>query len=356
VNAQITPRAPSGSGLTGAFGSAGYTPWSIRRRLVADPSMARFVRDHLLILCLIVVACGFLAKLSIAQVSSIPPAIDAYSSAERGLNLAAKGRCREALPILKKATPRLAEKQLKFRALMSTARCAMSLDQTETAVDALFLLNREFPHDPEVLFMATHFYSELASRAAQELAATAPTSHQAEQLEAEAFESQENWAKAIAEYKKILDQDPKVSGIHYRLGRIFLSQSPAETEKALAEFAEELKIDPDNASAEFMLGEIARQAGQWDEAIGHFSRASKIDEGFQEAYLALGMSLSSAGKFSEAIAPLQSYVKMQPGDPAGHYQLGTAYARTGRKAEAEREMTLQREAAAKNPQAAQAPR
>jgi tetratricopeptide (TPR) repeat protein len=307
------------------------------------------------ILLVVVCICGLLARSSAAQVSSKGPAVEASSSAERGISLAAQGRCREALPILKKATPHLADKQLKYRAVMSTARCAMSLEQTETAVEALFLLNREFPHDPDVLFTATHVYSELASRAAQDLAATAPTSHQAEQLDAEAFESQGNWDKAIAEYKKILDQDPKVSGIHYRLGRIFLSKSPAETENAETEFREELKRNPDDASAEFMLGEISRQAGQWDEAIGHFSRASKLDEGFQEAYLALGISLNSAGKFSDAILPLQRYVKLQPGDPAGHYQLATALARTGRKSEADREMTLQREAAAKNPQGAQAP-
>jgi predicted Zn-dependent protease len=67
------------------------------------------------------------------------------------------------------------------------------------------------------------------------------------------------------------------------------------------------------------------------------------------------MSLNSAGKFSEALVSLESYVKMQPGDPAGHYQLATAYARTGRKQEAEREVALQREAAAKNPRSTQAP-
>lgn len=227
----------------------------------------------------------------------------------------------------------------------------MSLDRTETAVEALLVLNREFPHDPDVLYSTTHFYSELASRAAQELAATAPTSHQAQELEAEAFESQSNWDSAIAQYKKILAQEPNLAGIHYRIGRIFLSKSPADAEAAKVEFNEEVKIDPDSASAEFMLGEIARQSGQWDDAIAHFSRASKLDESFQEAYLALGMSLNSAGKFSDAISPLRSYVKMQPSDPAGHYQLATAYARTGQKPEAEREMALQRETAAKSPQA-----
>jgi tetratricopeptide (TPR) repeat protein len=294
-----------------------------------------------------VFACGIFSGFLAAQVA---PA-DASQTVEVGVSLAAKGRCREALPILKKSAAHLADKRLKYRVEMSAARCAMSLDQTQTAVEALLVLNHEFPHDPDVLYSTTHFYSELASRAAQELAATAPTSHQAEQLEAEAFESQGNWDRAIAQYKKILEQEPGLHGIHYRIGRIFLSKSPIEVETATAEFMEELRVDPANASAEFMLGETARQAGQWDEAIGHFSRASKFDEGFQEAYLALGMSLNAAGKFADAVAPLQIYIKMQPADPAGHYQLATAYSRTGHKAEAEREMALQRDAAAKSPQA-----
>jgi tetratricopeptide (TPR) repeat protein len=299
---------------------------------------------------------ALLLTLSAAQVPPKAATGEASSSAEQGISLASKGRCREALPVLKKAATHPIDKQIQYRVEMSTVRCAMSLDRTETAVGALLLLNREFPHDPDVLYSTTHLYSELASRAAQELAATAPSSHQAQQLEAEAFESQENWDKAIAEYRKILEQEPKLHGIHYRLGRIFLSRSPAEAENAKTEFDEELKIDPDNASAEFMLGEIARQAGQWDDASGHFSRAAKLDEGFQEAYLALGMTLNSAGKFAEAIPPLESYTRMQPGDPAGHYQLATAYARMGRKPEAEREMALQREASARPPKGAQTPR
>ena len=316
---------------------------------MARLSRARLSRDFVFVLFV----CALLTASSAAQAPQKALGADASSSAQRGISLAAKGRCQEALPLLKKSAPHLADKQLKYRALMATARCGMSLDQTQSAVEALLVLNREFPHDPDVLYSTTHFYSELASRAAQELAATAPTSHQAEQLEAEAFESQQNWDRALAQYKKILDQEPKLAGIHYRIGRIFLSKSPSDAEGAKAEFEQELKIDPENASAEFMLGEIERQAGQWDEAIRHFSRASKLDEGFQEAYLALGMSLNSAGKFSDAIAPLRSYVKLQPADPAGHYQLATAYARTGQKADADREMALQREAAAKSPRDAQ---
>jgi len=228
----------------------------------------------------------------------------------------------------------------------------MSLERTETAVGALLELNRNFPHDPDVLYMTTHFYSELASRASQKLATMAPTSPQAEQLEAEAFESHGDWDRAAGEYRKILEQDPQRHGIHYQLGRVFLSKTPPQGENAKKEFEEELRVNPDSASAEFMLGETARQAGQWDEAVVRFSKAANLDVGFDEAYLALGMSLNSAGKFAEAVAPLETYVKRQPGDPAGHYQLATAYARTGRKQEAAREMALQQETAAKAPRGA----
>jgi tetratricopeptide (TPR) repeat protein len=294
----------------------------------------------------------YVAFVSLAVLSSAGNvfAVDTSASATQAIMLAQEGRCREALPLLKKSMPKITDKQLRYQTAMMTARCAMSLDQTDATVRALLLLNREFPHDPDVLYTSTHFYSELASRASQELAATAPSSPQAQQLEAEAFESQGNWDKATAQYKQILQQAPKTRGIHYRLGRIDLSKTPPETDDAKKEFERELKIDPGNGSAEFMLGEMARQAGQWNDAIAHFSRASRLDESFVEAYLALGMSLNSAGKFSEAVTPLAKYVKSQPGDPAGHYQLATAYARTGRKPEAEREMKLQREAAAKNPQ------
>ena len=88
--------------------------------------------------------------------------------AERGLKLAEQGQCQEALPLLKKSTPRLTDKQLKYHAGMAIAKCAMSLNQTEAAVEALLWLRREFPKDPQVLYLSTHYYSELATGASEE--------------------------------------------------------------------------------------------------------------------------------------------------------------------------------------------
>jgi tetratricopeptide (TPR) repeat protein len=273
-------------------------------------------------------------------------AADPNVAANHALDLAEKGHCREALPGLRRALAQTSDKDLKFDLGASAARCGMSLNDIGATADALAFLNREFPQDPRVLYLTTHYFSELANRASQELAATAPQSKEAMELDAEGHESQGKWDEAIAEYKSILEKDPKTPGIHYRLGRIILSEPPTATsiEDAEKEFEAELALHPQDAPSEFMLGEIARQAQQWPDAVEHFSRAKQIDAGFSDAYIGLGMSLNALQKYQNAIPVLEAYVKMEPSDPAGHYQLAIAYGRSGREKDASREMALQQEA------------
>jgi tetratricopeptide (TPR) repeat protein len=270
------------------------------------------------------------------------------ASAQHGVELTESGHCREALPLLRKAAPQLTNKDLQRKAGYAGVRCAMFLTDSDAAVDFLRLLDREFPHDPDVLFLAVHTYSDLSTRASLELASTAPSSYQAHELNAESLEIQGKWDEAAQEYGQILKQNPRLPGIHYRLGRILVSKpnfSPEVAAEAKKEFEQELEIDPSNAGAEYVLGELARQAEQWDEAIKHFSQAAKLDASFGDAWLGLGSSLISVKKFSEAIPPLESAVKLEPQNPTGHYQLGVAYSRTGRKEDADREFALHRKMA-----------
>ena len=291
-----------------------------------------------------------------AQTAKKPGPPDPAASADRALKLAEAGRCKEALPLFLRAVPRLTDKQLRYHAAMGQARCSMALDDTPNAVAALMLLKREFPDDPEVLFICVHYFSQLSMRTSQELAAKAPSSFQARRLEAEAFESQGKWDEAAGIYRGILKQNPSEHGVHYRLGQVLLSKAgdSGPVEEARAEFQKELEIDPRNSASEFVLGELARRRGNWDEASGHFLRASQMDTEFAEAYLGLGMSLTSAAKFADAIRPLETYVRMQPDDPVGHYQLALAYGRTGNREGALRESTAQKETAARRQQGGRA--
>jgi tetratricopeptide (TPR) repeat protein len=227
--------------------------------------------------------------------------------------------------------------------------CAMTHNLPYESLDFLSVLSRDFPNDPEALYAATHAYSDLSMQASQQLAREAPFSYQVHLLNAEALELQGKWDEAAAEYHKILDINPLLPGIHARLGRVLLSKpqpSPAEVELAKKNFEQELQADPNNAVAEYVLGDLASRANDSASAIRHFSRATKLDAGFAEAYLGLGSALVTAKRFEEAIPPLEAYEKLAPDSPTGHYQLALAYTGVGRKEDANREAALQRESAA----------
>jgi tetratricopeptide (TPR) repeat protein len=265
---------------------------------------------------------------------------------ERAIKLAQNGRCEEALPALRRASQPGTDKTVRRTAAFAGVRCAMLINQTGAAVDFLQMLNREFPGDPEVLFVSVHTYSDLSTKAAQQLAMTAPNSIEGHKLNAEALEAQGKWDAAEKEYKAILAQNPQLPGIHFLLGRLLLSKpdaGPTAGEEAKKEFQAELKIDPSNAGAEYVLGEMARQDSQWDDAIQHFSRATKLDAGFGDAFLGLGSALLSAKRFSDAIPPLQTAVKLEPRNPGAHYNLATALTRAGRREEADKEFAIHRQ-------------
>jgi tetratricopeptide (TPR) repeat protein len=267
-------------------------------------------------------------------------------SPQRAIKLAQNGRCEEALPALKRASQPAADKSIKRTAAFAGVRCAMLIDQRGAAVDFLQMLNREFPNDPEVLFLSVHTYSDLSTKAAQQLAMTAPNSIEGYKLNAEALEAQGKWDAAEKEYKAILAQNPQLPGIHFLLGRLLLSKpdaGPTAGEDAKKEFQAELKVDPSNAGAEYVLGEMARQDNQLEDAIQHFSRATQLDAGFGDAFLGLGSALLSAKRFSDAIPPLQTAVKLEPRNPGAHYNLATALTRAGRKEDAEKEFAIHRQ-------------
>ena len=262
-----------------------------------------------------------------------------------GPSLAGSGQCKEALSYLKKDVSRATEKHLKYEMGLAGVRCSVALNQPNDTVDFIRMLNREFPDDPEVLYQTVHVYSDLSTRASQEIILRAPTSYQVHLLNAEVLESQGKWEDAAREYRAVLEKNPRLPGIHFRLGRLFLSvpKSPTTVENARKEFEEELKIDPYNAGAEYVLGELDLQVPDLDKAIGHLSRAVKLDASFADAYLELGRALISAERVPEAVSPLETAVKLQPENPMAHFHLANAYSRLGRNEEARRERALHKE-------------
>ena len=300
------------------------------------------------------IAVGLLAlasaQYSQRSKSSTPPAAGTPLTPAKAIEFAEQGRCKESLPTLRKILIGSGPGEERKKAGVLGVRCAMKSGDRLVAGDLLGQLGKQFPNDPDVLYVLAHAYSDLSIRAAGQLAEQSPQSVEARRMNAEALEIQGKWDEAAKQYEEILAQDPKMPGIHYLIGRVFLSKPDADAARiasAKQEFIEELAIDPKNAGAQYVLGVLARQESNWEEAIRRFSSAAKLDASFADAFWGWGVALVSAKRYEEAVEPLRTAVRLQPGNPSAHYNLGMALSRSGRTDEAEKEFAIQKQIIAK---------
>jgi len=295
---------------------------------------------------------AMLALLSAALSLSSGLAAPDQSAAERGTELAEHGNCTEAMALIHQALEQdtqALDASLKRRMGAAGVRCAMILNHQGAATTLLAWLESEFPHDPEILFMAVHVFSDLSARSSQELMDVAPDSPLVVEINAEKFEKQGDWKKAIAEYRVLLQRAPQMPGIHARIGQIILTMpaTAASSDEARREFEQELKVYPQNAGAEYFLGELARKAGNLPQAIEHYSNATRLNPDLPEPHFGLGRCLLDSGRAAEAVAPLETAARLSPGNPTIHFSLAHAYQQLGRKDDAAREFALQKSASEK---------
>jgi tetratricopeptide (TPR) repeat protein len=287
--------------------------------------------------------CLWHGSILLAQQSPTPTSRPAITP-EKAISLAEQGRCAESLPALKRAMAATVPAELRKEAGVLGIRCSLAMDNRDSTDEFIQSLGRQFPKDPDVLFVIVHAYSDLSTRTAQDLGRYAPQSIAAHKLNAEALEMQGKWELAQREYETIIQKDPNARGIHFLLGRLLLSRpdaGPDAAERAKQEFLKEIAIDPSNAGAHYILGELARRDGKCDEALPQFSEAIKYNPNFAEAYLGEGMCLVSLKKYEEAISPLRTAERLTPGNPEIHHTLATALQRSGHTEEAEKEFSIQ---------------
>ena len=291
----------------------------------------------------LVAGCLWTGPTILAQQAKVAAVPKSELSPEKAISLAEQGRCRESISGLKRAMAGQVSAATRKQAGVLGVRCSLALDDRDSTLDFIRWLNKQFAQDPDALFVVVHAYSDLSTRAAQDLGRTAPQSLAAHKLNAEALEMQGKWEPAQLEYEEMIRKEPAARGTHFLLGRLLLSRPDAPqdaTERAQQEFLKELQIDPNNGGAQYILGELARRDETWDEAISRFSQAAKLDPNFAEAYLGWGGCLVTVKRYEEAIPPLRTAERLTPGNPEVHHALATALQRSGHKEEAEKEFAI----------------
>ena len=274
---------------------------------------------------------------ALRQALKLKPALP-KTDAMLAMSLSELGRYTEALPGLEKCFQRSTDSPIKRMCGLQLLRAYPGLRRDSKAVEVALELNRRYPDDPEVLYHTARIFGSAAFLNMQKLARVAPASVWRHQAEAEAYESQGSNDAAISEYRQVLSADPRRPGIHYRIGRTLLARSrqsntPDDAAAAAREFSQELEVDPGNANAAYELGEIHRNAGEFDEAQKFFALAVQHHPDFEEAQLGLAAVLMSQQKPDVALPHLQKGVSLNAGNEVAWYRLSQVQGMLGHEAE-----------------------
>jgi tetratricopeptide (TPR) repeat protein len=246
-----------------------------------------------------------------------------------------------AQPLLEDSFEHLQDDHLKSQVGMEIISLDYQSPDPDRATDILRVLLRIQPSTPDVLYTAYRTYSDLAARALSNLAETAPDSPQMHQILAQASASQDDFAGAIAQYRKALEGGAELPEIHYELGVMILANSQTEPARAEAEkeFNLSLAGDPSNAYDEYMLGEIAWLRSQPKDALAHYTRALDFRPAFVDAYIAAGKAQTLLGRPGDALDELRKAAGLDPRNEVAHYRLSQAYRKLGDIPDADREET-----------------
>jgi len=253
-----------------------------------------------------------------------------------GLSLAELGRFPDALPHLEKGFKQTADPDVRRMCGLQLLRAYTGLGRDSDAVETALALNRLYPDDPEILYHTGRIYGNFAYIVMERLHNNAPGSIWMIQAQGEANEAQKSYDAAIAAFNRVLQLDPQRPGIHYRLGRVYLTrfregQKSEDHDAAVREFNAELEVDPGNGNAAYELAYMQVEAGNLEEARTQYEHIVERFPDFEEALVGLGGVLIDSHKPELAVAPLEHATQVSPDDEAAWYRLAAADRATGDK-------------------------
>ncbi len=248
--------------------------------------------------------------------------------------------------LLEKSFPKLKDKPMRLQVGLELAGLYDQQGDPGATASVMRSLVDLDPDNVDVLFMAQRVYSELADDTLNKLAVLAPGSARMQQVIAERLVNEGDLPHAIEHYKKALQIDPRLPGVHFELGEAILQSSPYDAgtqAEAQKELEVAVTIDGDTAKTECEFGSIALSQSQPDQAFAHYQRAYQLDPNEVQAQMGLAKVLRMQEKWQEAVKYLRMAVQSDPLNGSAHYQLGTAYRRLQMDDMAQKEMILSQE-------------
>ena len=147
--------------------------------------------------------------------------------------------------------------------------------------------------------------------------------------------------EARARFKALLERFPEAPNAHYCYGLFLLSQGSDDA--ALAEFGEEMKVQPRSVYPRLQTAFELLKRGDYAEARPHAEEAVRLAPGLFAAHNALGRILVELDEVPRGVSELEEAARLAPESPEMFFALAHAYGRAGRTVDAEKaRQTFQR--------------
>lgn len=144
--------------------------------------------------------------------------------------------------------------------------------------------------------------------------------------------------KAIAEFEKILKQDPSFTLAHYDLAVAY--RDLGMPEKSIAQYEKTLELAPNFPEALSNLGGYYFRSGKLDQSVKLFKKAVQAYPNFIQGLSNLGAALNKQGHPAEAIAHLKKALSLDPDFSIANFNLGNSLFALNRLDEAQKTFEL----------------
>jgi tetratricopeptide (TPR) repeat protein len=162
--------------------------------------------------------------------------------------------------------------------------------------------------------------------------------------------------RAVAEFRRAIEDNPRLPGAHYLLAAVLLGTGSDESplDSADAELKKELVISPNDSMTYAALGKIAVTRNNYPEAETYLNKAILLAPQSPDAYLYLGQMYFNTNRLAEAETAFRQSIRLTTDVSRNryqvqkaHYLLGRILMKKGQQDEAHSEMVIERELANK---------
>ncbi len=148
-------------------------------------------------------------------------------------------------------------------------------------------------------------------------------------VKGDSYQDKGQWDKAIAEYNKAIELDPKFSMAYSNRGIAY--RRKGQLDQAISDFNKAIEINPRDAKAYYNRGlTYAKGKGQFDQAISDLTKAIELDPKLAEAYLNRGNAYLQKGQFDQAISDNNKAIEINPKHAKAYFNRAIAYASKGK--------------------------